>query len=205
MLHDPTHLYEGELPPEKRKVARAISAVTYPPFMGIVAMVAIALCLAEGDMVYWTMGLGLLFATVLPLVLALLFSKLVGNGEGDIEDGRKRVVPMAVINLSYAAGAVAFHLIDAPDAAFLSMVAYLVNTTFCMVVSLKWKISLHAMGVVGPATALTISIWPWGLAVFLILPLVCWSRYYLRKHTPLQLALGALFGTLLTALVFFLL
>jgi len=39
----------------------------------------------------------------------------------------------------------------------------------------------------------------------LLLPPIVWSRYVLKKHTPLQLAMGAILGVALTAVLFWLL
>ncbi len=201
-MHDPE--YQGELTPVKAKAAKYISLFTYPPFMGIVAFAAISIWLAEGMTSAVSFGIGILTATVLPLAISLYFAKRVKDTDefGDIRNSRDRLTPMAIIICMYLLGAALLYIAECPSASYLSMVAYACSTLFALVVSAKWKISLHAMGVVGPATMLAISFWPIGLLTFLILPPVCWSRYVQRNHTLMQLVAGSFFGTLITYLVF---
>ena len=203
-MHDPE--YGGELTPGKAKAAKYISLLTYPPFMGIIAFAAISIWLAEGANSAVTFGIGIMTATVLPLAISLYFAKKVKDTDefGDIRNSRDRLIPMAVIICVYLVGAVLLYVFECPAASYLSMVSYACSTLFALVVSSKWKISLHAMGVVGPATMLAICFWPIGALMFLILPPVCWSRYVQRNHTLLQLVAGSVFGTLITYLVFLL-
>ena len=204
-MRDPE--YQGELTPGKAKAAKYISLFTYPPFMGIVAFAAISIWLAEGMTSAVTFGIGILTATVLPLAISLYFAKRVKDTDefGDIRNSRDRLIPMAVIICVYLLGAALLYFTDCPSASYLSMISYACSTLFALVVSARWKISLHAMGVVGPATMLAICFWPWGALMFLILPFVCWSRYVQRNHTLMQLIAGSFFGTLITYLVFLLL
>ena len=204
-MRDPE--YRGELSPGKAKAAKYISLLTYPPFMGIVAFAAISIWLAEGMGSAVTFGIGIMTATVLPLAISLYFAKRVKDTDefGDIRNSRDRLIPMAVIICVYLVGAALLYLFECPAASYLSMVSYACSTLFALVVSTRWKISLHAMGVVGPATMLAICFWPFGALMFLILPPVCWSRYVQRNHTLLQLVAGSVFGTLITYLVFLLL
>ncbi|MBP5394759.1 MAG: hypothetical protein J6Y18_02480, partial [Candidatus Methanomethylophilaceae archaeon] len=68
-----------------------------------------------------------------------------------------------------------------------------------------WTISIHAIGCVGPSMALAYVFgWQGGLLI-LLLPVVIFCRYVLRKHTPAQLAAGALLGLVLTGALFILL
>ena len=204
-MRDPE--YQGELTPGKAKAAKYISLFTYPPFMGIVAFAAISIWLAEGMDSAVTFGIGVMTATVLPLAISLYFAKKVKDTDefGDIRNSRDRLIPMAAIICVYLFGALLLYLFECPAASYLSMISYACSTLFALVVSARWKISLHAMGVVGPATMLAICFWPIGALMFLILPPVCWSRYVQRNHTLLQLVAGSLFGTLITYLVFLLL
>lgn len=66
------------------------------------------------------------------------------------------------------------------------------------------EISLHAGAACGAAVALTHAFGPWGLLTFSILPLAWWSRTATGRHTPKELASGALAGTI-GALTIFLL
>jgi membrane-associated phospholipid phosphatase len=65
-------------------------------------------------------------------------------------------------------------------------------------ITLFWKISMHMM-LNTAAIILTNLLFNWHLTfLFLLLPLIGWSRYYLRHHTLSQIIMG----TLLAAVVF---
>jgi hypothetical protein len=83
----------------------------------------------------------------------------------------------------------------------------MVLTYFCLgatmfAISSFWKISLHMVGVSGFSAALLFVFGAPAWLAFLSVPLVAWARWQRRKHTPAQLAVGALAGALITALVF---
>ena len=64
----------------------------------------------------------------------------------------------------------------------------------CWVVTLVWKLSIHAAVVAG---AVTILVQVFGLPLLVLAPLValvCWSRVALRDHTPAQTVAGAALG-----------
>jgi hypothetical protein len=56
------------------------------------------------------------------------------------------------------------------------------------------NLSLHAAGVSGAAVCLAHVFGAWGLSAFLLLPPVFWARLALGRHTPAELALGAVVG-----------
>jgi hypothetical protein len=69
-------------------------------------------------------------------------------------------------------------------------------------ISIFWKISMHMAGVGGFSIAL---VFVFGAAAgwaFLSLPLVAWARLHRRKHTPAQLAAGAIAGIAIALFVF---
>ena len=149
--------FQGETSPRAAGLAEAISVCTFPPFMGIVAFLVISICLADGIMTLKTFAVGFVTSTVVPLMVTLHFAKKEKDNDefGDIRNSHDRLVPMGFIIISYAAGATILFCIGAPEAAYLSMISYFLSTAFAMAVSTRWKISLHAMGIVGPATALS--------------------------------------------------
>lgn len=71
--------------------------------------------------------------------------------------------------------------------ALITMVVFV--TTF--LITLVWKISLHTtINMIGILLVNVLFGWKY-TALFLLLPLVMWSRLYLKKHTALQLLAGA--------------
>lgn len=204
-MRDPTHLYEGTLSPTARRVAQVISFFAQAPFISV--PVFILLCMqadSVSDAVLFS-AVSIFFATVVPIIAVVIVSKRTGNEDGDIVRKEDRMVPLAIGIASYLAGTVILYLMDSPRIVWVAMLCYCVNTAVIMLITTKWKISIHAIGCVGPAMALAYVFgWVGGLLIIL-LPIVVWCRYILRKHTPAQLAAGALLGFILTGALFILL
>ena len=204
-MRDPTHLYEGTPSPTARRVAQVISFFAQAPFISV--PVFILLCMqadSVSDAVLFS-AVSIFFATVVPIIAVVIVSKRTGNEDGDIVRKEDRMVPLAIGIASYLAGTVILYLMDSPRIVWVAMLCYCVNTAVIMLITTKWKISIHAIGCVGPAMALAYVFgWVGGLLIIL-LPIVVWCRYILRKHTPAQLAAGALLGFILTGALFILL
>lgn len=204
-MRDPTHLYEGTPSPTARRVAQVISFFAQAPFISV--PVFILLCMqadSVSDAILFS-AVSIFFATVVPIIAVVIVSKRTGNEDGDIVRKEDRMVPLAIGIASYLAGTVILYLMDSPRIVWVAMLCYCVNTAVIMLITTKWKISIHAIGCVGPAMALAYVFgWVGGLLIIL-LPIVVWCRYILRKHTPAQLAAGALLGFILTGALFILL
>ena len=204
-LRDPTHLYEGEISPGTKRTAQIISFFAQAPFISI--PVFILLCMQAdtiSDIVLFS-AISIFFATVVPTVVVMIIAKRTGNEDVDIVRKEDRMIPLAVGILSYLLGTVILYAMDAPRIVWVAMLCYCVNTAVIMLITTRWKISIHATGCVGPSMALAYVFgWPGGLLI-IILPVVVYCRYILRKHTPAQLAAGALLGFLLTGAIFLLL
>jgi len=203
-MHDPTHRFEGEISPRTEKVAKIVSLIGQPPFLAIVPFVAICMTMCEDT----TFGIicsaaSIFAATILPIVNIIFFSKKFNNTDKlDVVNKEDRMFPLIAGVLGYVVGVVLLFLLNAPWLATVLMICYAVVTGAIALITPYWKISIHSCGVVGPSMGLAICFWPVGLAYFLILPPVVWSRYVLKKHTPMQLLMGAVVGFIITAIIF---
>jgi hypothetical protein len=92
--------------------------------------------------------------------------------------------------------------VQGPQLLSTIVLTYLCLAIAMLTISSFWKISLHMAGVGGFSTALLFVFGLPALPAFLSLPLVAWARLHRRKHTPAQLAAGAIAGALVTSLVF---
>ena len=72
-------------------------------------------------------------------------------------------------------------------------------------VATRWvKVSLHMAFATFAATALAMMRSPVGYLLILALPALLWSRLALRRHTPHEVALGAIIGAATGAASYFL-
>jgi len=93
-------------------------------------------------------------------------------------------------------------LANGPHLLEVIILTYLCLATIMFTISIFWKISLHMAGVGGFSTALFFVFGVPALWAFLSLPLVAWARLHRRKHTPAQLAAGAMAGIAIVLFVF---
>lgn len=202
-MRDPTHKFEGELAPGKEKLAKFFSFIGQPPFLATIPFVYICMALSEDFTSGVLASLASVFAAViLPISIIIFFSKKFGNSDKlDVEKKEDRMQPLVSGIIGYAVGVVLLYLLDAPWLATVLMICYMFVTLVILFITPYWKISVHACGVIGPTMGLAMAIWPYGMLYILLLPPIVWSRYVLRKHTPMQLAMGAVVGFIITWII----
>jgi membrane-associated phospholipid phosphatase len=67
-----------------------------------------------------------------------------------------------------------------------------------MLITFKWKISIHASGITSPFTALVYLLGGVMLPLLLVVIPVGWARVELKAHTKMQVTAGAILSGLLT-------
>lgn len=145
------------------------------------------------------------FSGLLP-ILSLYYLRRVGIiGDMMVNDRDQRLVPFACVFGSYVLGTAFLWVFNAPTTMVALMGSYVITSLVMMVITLRWKISIHAAGVAGPSMFLVmrynLALWP-----FLIVTLlVCWSRWRLRVHTIEQVCAGAALSVVVTTVMVYLL
>lgn len=145
----------------------------------------------------------LIFGTALPILFVVFWSKF-KQIDRDYTDKDTRHLPFIFVIIIYIIGSIILWLLDANPLTITLMFCYGTNTLIVFFINLKWKISVHAMGVTGPTTALMFFN-PLGFLMGFLTPLVMWSRVILNKHSPNQVLAGAVLGYILTFTQFYLL
>lgn len=138
------------------------------------------------------------FGTAVPLVMMYQLTKSGLISDFDVSNRRERTRPFIGAAASYLAGSGALLLLRAPTIIITLMLCYACNTIIMLVITLRWKISVHASGVAGPATALVYSMGAWAAVFFILLIPVGWARVQLKAHTPWQVLAGALVTAIAT-------
>ncbi|HML06405.1 MAG TPA: PAP2 family protein [Methanobacterium sp.] len=187
----------------KKNFAEFISNAAYAPLVSIPVFALINyFLLSLSDFIVIT-SFCVLFAGIMPILLVLWWLKE-KNGNGtkidmDIPERTERNFPLLMVILSYAIGVIVLYLLNAPLITTILMFCYFSNTLIVFFINLRWKISIHAMGVAGPATVLIYVFGATGVIFALIIPFVMWSRIYLKEHTLSQVIMGAALGFFATA------
>jgi len=183
------------------RLARWISVLFDSSVLSVPIFLALGWTEARAAGLAWA-ALALLIVTGFPLVYLLLGKRW--GWVSDFEMSRRSERPRFIL-VSLGSDVLALIVLSVfhgPSLLRVMVLTYLCLGTTMFTISSFWKISLHMVGVGGFSTALVFVFGLPALIAFLSLPLVAWARWRRRKHTLSQLAVGALAGVLITALVF---
>ncbi|MEI7827017.1 MAG: PAP2 family protein [Euryarchaeota archaeon] len=183
----------------KRKWAAAISNATIPPVIAVFTFALINHSLSNGLSFVALTFLTTLFAAIVPLGILIVWARRTNVHDMDVPTRTDRNHPLLLAAVSYLVGTAVLLIIRAPLLSTAIMFGYFAGTFFLFFVNLRWKISIHTIGIAGPTTVLVFVFGYWGALLGLLLPPVIWSRVYLKKHTVAQALAGAVVGFLLTA------
>jgi membrane-associated phospholipid phosphatase len=184
-------------------VARIVSTVCNPFLTSLALFVILAGARSNGATDFWVLLFNSAFFTSIAPMLFIFFlyaTDRISDLDMSIRTERERVFIAFVA--FYALGAVDLWLIHAPAIMTASMAAYAVSSLVVQWITRYWKISTHALGITAPLVALTVIFGQRPAPFYVLIPLVGWSRVYLRAHTLLQVVAGVLLA-LGTTLLFF--
>jgi len=180
---------------KKYLFSKWVSHICQAPFLAIPTFIIINLTLDMGNFLIIE-TISLFFATIIPIIIVVGHGKI-KNVDVDHTVKETRKYPLLIATFMYFLGTLILWTMDANPLAIALMFCYGSNTLIVFFINLKWKISVHAMGITGPTTAL-LFISPWFFIFGLLSPLVMWSRLTLKKHTNGQVLAGTILGYLLT-------
>lgn len=155
------------------------------------------------------LGVVVLFTFVLPVAgTALLLWLGVVKGNLELRERQQRPLPLLLAMGSFGVAAVLFSsTLQAVDALLRHMMTGMtLAILLTLLVSLRWKISAHGMGVGGAVGLLvvlarsnpgTMAIWWWLAASVVVAGAVLHARLVLDAHTPAQVQAGFALGVVL--------
>lgn len=193
----------------KLKIAKTISTFTNPPIICIPLFFIICLILSFENGTFDINEfivlelISLIFASLLPMAIIVYWAKKL-NTDSDISNRQDRFTPLIVGIVSYFIGFLVSLFIGADHFLTALLLCYSVNTGVVLLITFKWKISVHTTGLSGPVGALILLLGPIGALFAILYPLLIWSRVTLEKHTMAQAIAGGVQGFFLTVLEMYL-
>lgn len=187
----------------RQRAARALTEVGAPAVVLVLMPVVIALhsSVRVPAGLAWG-GAASLFFGVLPFGYVLRGVRL-GRWKDHHVGTRAQRKPVFAFSLaSMMAGLAVLAAVGAPRDLVTFLVTLLLEAALALLVTLAWKVSLHTWVSTIGATALVVVYGQPALWLWPFLAAVGWSRVELRDHTPAQVAAGAIFGTVLTSIIF---
>ena len=181
----------------RKRIARFLSAAMNAPFIALVTFIPLILLQVKAS-VPLLIVITTLFGSIVPIVSVYYMVRRGIIPDIYASDRRTRSKPFTVAMVSYLMGVMALLAVDAPHSVTALMACYLVNAFILTVISIAWKISIHASGVAGPLTALVFQLGAKMIPLFLLILPVAWARIELKAHNLKQVIAGMIVGTGLT-------
>lgn len=180
-----------------KKLAKIISVIFIPPFFTILAMFLFSTTFEKTFGNKIIVNLVSIISGFIGHVAVLLYMEKKGLiTDWQMEKKEERTLPYLLSVIIYALGSAALLYFNINKVIQAFAFCYITNTLVVMIINKHWKISAHAIGASGPSMMLFLVYGKVALFLIPIVILVCWSRYYQKKHTLAQLIGGTLFGIL---------
>ena len=181
----------------RKKLATVISAALNAPLIAILTFIPLILAQQPPNALTIIM-VTTIFGAILPLssTYYLVRRGIIPDIYASIRETRTE--PFLWAMASYLLGVTVLLYLNAPLAVTALMACYFGNAVIMLIITLRWKISIHAVGVSGPITALVFQLGAKMIPLFFILFPVAWARVELKAHSKRQVAAGAILSGLLT-------
>lgn len=192
----------SDLKPRRVRLARAISTLLAPATISVPMILLLAFYQASSLASALAYGaLTLFFLSIGPFIYIMLGVRLGKLSDMDVSRRSERAGPFIFGLISVCLGWFALILTHGPALLITLLLLTAISGLVMMVITLWWKISLHASSLAGAATMLTALYGAIMLPSFALLVLVSWSRVVLRRHTPAQVVAGSLLGIALSVVI----
>ena len=190
--------------PLRIRFARLVSNILAPVTISIPAVLLVAFYDAQSlaSALFYT-SVTLFFLSFGPMLYIIIGVRLGKFSDVDVSRRKERIRPFLFGLASVLAGLVTLVLIKAPKNLQTLLIITAVSCIVMLVITLWWKISIHASSLAGTVTFLTALYGVIVLPAFLLVVLVSWSRVVLRRHTVAQVVAGALVSITLTSAILF--
>lgn len=177
----------------RSRAAKAISTFSHPV---IVFPTSLPFFLSQADLAKEKFFFLLLILFILAIPIFYFFYALKKKKISDWEMTQRRErYPLYLLSLFCGGLALGFLKISGSQILFnVALIFYLLGI-FITLINFFWKISVHTAGITAGALVfnLLLSQSPY---LYLLIPLVAWSRHEEKKHTPGQILAGVALGAL---------
>jgi hypothetical protein len=184
------------------RIARYVSNILAPVTISLPFVVLVALYHAHNTLTALLYAaLTLFFLSLGPMVYILIGVRLGRISDVDVSRRRERAGPFLFGLASVGLGLLALRYIHGPRVLETMLLMTAISGVIMMVITLWWKISIHASSMAATLTMLTVLYGAIVLPLFTLLVMVSWSRVILRRHTIAQVISGSLLSIILSAVL----
>ncbi|GCF10195.1 phosphatase PAP2 family protein [Dictyobacter arantiisoli] len=188
----PTATQQAQMP-----FARLVSTILSPAVVALPFIVLMALS-TNASNILSSVIITIFFLCVGPMAY-IVFGVITGKfTDADVSVRSQRVGPFLFGITSSLLGDVILHLTQGLKNLETVLLLVAICGLLMMIVTLWWKISMHASALGAALTALSMAYGKIILPAFVLLILVSWSRVRLKRHTLAQVIAGSIIGILLS-------
>ena len=185
----------------KEKFAMCVSRVLNPVFvLGVVIVLVSLEAPGSGTWIVLCVLIALFFTVFAPWLVVLYLRRRGEISELFIPERRDRLRPLLFYFASSWVGVGVLYLIHSPPTLYALMVCVAVLSTVALLITMRWKISLHAMGL-WASCAIVIALYGSWWAV-VPAGLVSWARLVLQAHSVSQILVGSIVGAGVAFLIY---
>lgn len=181
-------------PPWGDSLAHVVSAVLSPPVLAAVMLTVAGAATQMAAAWIWA-GVALASSVLAPVGYLLWLHRR--GLVSDLDVQRRGERPLAFTLTALAVTAATLWLGSAPALLRGLSTAHLVQMTLVLLITLRWKISMHGATIAACVALLLYLVGPHAAPVLIAVPLVAWSRVRLHRHTLSQTVAGAALGGLI--------
>jgi len=138
-----------------------------------------------------------LASTIVPMLLIYGLKKIGRVSDYNITFREQRFLPLLVMVGVNALGYEVMLQLDPPRIFTGILLFNAVNTVLILLITLQWKISIHLLTLTSSVALLFIQFGSPVLWLLLLVPVLMWSRIYLKAHTFMQTLIGGGIGFLI--------
>jgi membrane-associated phospholipid phosphatase len=184
-------------------LARIFSTVCNPFLTAFALFLILAHAYGTEAATFWKLVLATTFFTSIGPMLFVLWLYATGRiADLDMSKRSEREAVFSAFVVFYLLGTTVLWLIHAPPILIATMAGYTAIALLVQFITRYWKISTHAIGITAPLAVLVV-LYGWEpVPLTVLIPIVCWSRVYLKAHTPAQVVAGVLLGGITVVLFF---
>jgi membrane-associated phospholipid phosphatase len=181
-----------------RQFATLVSWVVSPVIVAPVAYLLIVMLGFPAMPRHWSwFAVLFLSSTIAPMFLIYGLKKIGRISDYNITFREQRFLPLLVLVGVNLIGYEFMKRLDAPNLLSGILLFNAVNTVLILLVTLQWKISIHLCSLTSSIALLVLFFGYWYLWLLLLVPLLMWSRIYLKAHNFMQTLVGSIIGFLL--------
>lgn len=178
------------------KIARIVSNIGSPPMVGLFAVFVSFYAAPNIQQASWGL-LYILIAILIPVIYVINLVRQAKVTDFHLSARQERIGPFVVTLGAGLAGWLTMVMANVFPTLQLVAAINVVQTTLLLLITTQWKISIHSTAITGLAVLSLYIIGSTAFPFLLSIPLIGWSRLYLKRHTIAQVMAGTFLGATL--------